>query len=287
MSASVLFDQPGPRTIVRHRIYSVLFAVLLAGFVAWLIYKFNQAGQFEPRIYEKLFAGNIVNALFDGLVATLKAAAVAIVTSVIVGFGLAMARLSDHAWIRIPAVAVVEFFRAVPLLLLILFVFFFLQIQIGGLGRETTAFLSLVIGLTLYNGSVLAEVFRAGIGAVPRGQAEAAYAVGMRKYQVMLGILTPQAVRFMLPAIISQCVVVLKDTSLGFIVVYPELLRVGQSVATFVGSSLVTYLLIALIYITINSLVSAFAVWLERRLAQRGGGEADAAKKVDESLPVG
>lgn len=287
MSASVLFDQPGPRTVARHRIYSVIFAALVVGFLAWVVYKFNQAGQFEPLIYEKLLTGNIMNALLDGLLATLKAAAVAIVTSVVVGFSLAVARLSEHRWIRIPAVTVIEFFRAVPLLLLILFFFFFVQRQFGDLDRETISFLALVLGLTLYNGAVLAEVFRAGIGAVPRGQSEAAYAIGMRKYQVMLGILTPQAVRFMLPAIISQCVVVLKDTSLGFIVVYPELLRIGQSIATFVGSSLVTYLLIALIYISINSLISWLAVSLERRLARRGDGAAEAATKVDEALPAG
>ncbi len=287
MAASVLFDQPGPHTRARHRIYSVVFAVILLGFLAWVIYKFNQAGQFEPRIYEKLFASNVLSAIFDGLLATLKAAAVAIVTSVFVGFFLAVARLSEHAWIRIPAVTIIEFFRAVPLLLLIIFFFFFIQRQLPDLGRETTAFVSLVGGLTLYNGAVLAEVFRAGIGAVPKGQSEAAYAIGMRKYQVMTGILTPQAVRFMLPAIISQCVVVLKDTSLGFVVVYTELLRAAKSIATYVGSSLMTYLLIAVIYIAINSLLSMLATWLERRLASRGGDAAAAVKDVDKALPVG
>ena len=287
MAASVLFDQPGPHTLARHRIYSVIFALLLLGFLAWVIYKFNAAGQFEPRIFEKLFAANIMSALIDGLLGTLKAAAIAIVTSVIVGFFLAVARLSEHSWISIPAVMVIEFFRAVPLLLLIIFVFFFLQTQDTGLERQSTALLALVTGLTLYNGAVLAEVFRAGIGAVPRGQSEAAYAIGMRKYQVMTGILTPQAVRFMLPSIISQCVVVLKDTSLGFVVVYGELTREAKGIATFVGSSLMTYLLVALIYIAINSLVSAFAVWLEKRLATSNTGDAEAAKKVAEARPIG
>ncbi len=239
MSASVLFDQPGPRTLARHRIYSVIFAALLLGFLAWVIYKFNAAGQFEPRIFEKLFAANILSALIDGLLGTLKAAAIAIVTSVIVGFFLAVARLSDHSWISVPAVMVIEFFRAVPLLLLIIFVFFFLQTQDTGLERQSTALLALVTGLTLYNGAVLAEVFRAGIGAVPRGQSEAAYAIsGMRKYQVMTGILTPQAVRFMLPSIISQCVVVLESRHLAAAssVVYGELTREAKGIATFVGT---------------------------------------------------
>lgn len=287
MAASVLFDQPGPRARARHRIYSVVFAALVVGFLAWVVYKFNQAGQFEPLIWERLFASNVWREIADGLLATLKAAALAIVTSIAFGFLLATARLSDRAWLRLPAVAVIEFFRAVPLLLLMIFLFFFIANQVPGSERETRAFLAVVIGLTLYNGSVLAEVFRAGIGAVPRGQSEAAYALGMRKYQVMTGILTPQAVRFMLPAIISQCVVVLKDTSLGFIVTYTELLRSAKTIATYVGTSLMTYLLVALIYITINSLLSLFAQWLERRLATRGGGDAEAARQVEESLPVG
>ena len=128
-----------------------------------------------------------------------------------------------------PAVAIVEFFRAVPLLLLMIFLFVFIQQQ-ADLERETNALFALVAGLTLYNGAVLAEVFRAGINAMPRGQSEAAYAIGMRKTQVMMMILTPQAVKYMLPAIISQCVVVLKDTSLGGVAASygPELVRAAK-----------------------------------------------------------
>jgi glutamate transport system permease protein len=126
-----------------------------------------------------------------------------------------------------------------------------------------------VVGLTLYNGSVLAEVFRAGIHAVPRGQAEAAYGIGMRKAQVMTQILAPQAVTIMLPAIVSQCVVVLKDTSLGYVIAYTELVRQGRLIAQFIDSALVTYLVVAAIFIAMNYSLSKLAQWLERRLAQR------------------
>jgi glutamate transport system permease protein len=165
----------------------------------------------------------------------------------------------------------------------------FLFALLGGRGidTETRGLLALVSGLTLYNGAVLAEVFRAGILAVPKGQREAAYAIGMRKTQVMTIILTPQAVRFMLPAIISQCVVVLKDTSLGFIVVYPELLRQAKLIAEFVDNSLMTYLLIAVIYILMNSVVSKVATVLERRLARRGRGTARAVAATEAVLPKG
>lgn len=285
MQASVLFDEPGPKTRARHRLYSILFAVALAALLAWVIYKLNAAGQFEPEIYQELSQPNVWNAIGDGVLNTLTAAALGIVLAVALGAGLAVARLSDHRVVSAPATVVVEFFRAVPLLLLIIALFFALSQQ--GVETETASLAGLVLGLMLYNGAVLAEVFRAGINAVSRGQSEAAYAIGMRKTQVMSIVLMPQAVRFMLPAIISQCVVVLKDTSLGFVVVYMELLRQGRSIALFVNNNLITYLLIAVIYITMNFAVSLLATWLERRMAQRGRGAAEAVESIESEVSHG
>ena len=287
MAASVLFDEPGPKARARFRVYNVVFGVVVLLAVAYVLYKFNEAEQFESRIYERLTEDGPITAITDGILATLKAAAIAIATSLVLGTALAVARLSDHRWFRIPATAFVEFFRAVPLVLLIIFIFGLVTLQYPDWELETKSLTALVAGLTLYNGSVLCEVFRAGVNVVPRGQREAAYAVGMRKTQVMTLVLAPQAVRFMLPAIISQCVVVLKDTSLGYIVAYPELLRQAKTLATYVGSSLITYIVIALIYIAMNSVLSATAYWLERRLSQRGRGTAKAVAEVEDVLPVG
>jgi glutamate transport system permease protein len=287
MSASVLFDAPGPRTRVRHRIYTVVFLLLVAGALFWIYRKFDEAGQFEPEIWERLTGDNIARELRKALIGTLKAAALSIVFALVVGFLLAAGRLSDHAWIRVPCVAIVEFFRAVPLLLLIIFLFVLIQQQ-ADFERETNALFAVVAGLTLYNGAVLAEVFRAGINAIAKGQSEAAYAIGMRKTQVMTMILAPQAVKFMLPAIISQCVVALKDTSLGFAASYtPELVSSGKRIAQFAGSYLMTFLLIAAIFIVINSLLSALAYWLERRLASRGRGAEQAVAQVEGALDAG
>ena len=120
----------------------------------------------------------------------------------------------------------VEFFRAVPVLLLMVLFYY----QYGITRGDTGAYWSVVFALTVYNGAVLAEVFRAGVLAVPAGQAEAAYAMGMRKSQVMMIIQLPQAVKIMIPAIISQCVVALKDTSLGYAVTAPGLTAVGKQI---------------------------------------------------------
>ena len=282
MSASILFDEPGPRTIVRHRIYSVVFAVFFFGIAALVLWKLYEEGNFEATIWEKLFAANVWEAIGEGLLNTIRAAMIAIVTSVIFGAILCVGRLSEHAVLRWPATLVVQFFRAVPLLVLIFFIFYGFGPKLGDAGP----LVALIGGLTLYNGAVLAEVFRAGINAVSKGQSEAAYAIGMRKTAVMSIILAPQAVRFMLPAIISQCVVVLKDTSLGFVVGYEELLRQGKTIAQFVSNNLMTYLVIAVVYIALNSLVSIFATWLERRMSERGRSTAKAVRDVEAALPL-
>ncbi len=285
MSTSILFDEPGPLTRKRHRLYTALFAVGAAGLLAWVVWKFNEAGQFDPEIYQDLAQPNVWEAIGSGVAKTIKAAAAGIVLAVVLGAGLAVARLSDHAVVRAPAALFVQFFRAVPLLLLIIVLFNFMALQ--GVETSVSSFSSLVIGLMLYNGAVLAEVFRAGIQAVPRGQSEAAYGIGMRKTQVMTIVLMPQAVRYMLPAIISQCVVVLKDTSLGFVVVYLELLREGKGIAEFVNNYLITYLLIAVIYIAMNSVVSAFAVWLERRMARSSSTAAESVAATEAVVSQG
>jgi glutamate transport system permease protein len=133
------------------------------------------------------------------------------------------------------------------------------------------AFWAVVTGLTLYNGSVLAEAFRAGIRAVPAGQSEAAYAIGMRKGQVLRYILVPQAARTMLPVIVSQLVVLLKDTALGYIIAYPELLERGvNQVAANRGNVVAAALVVAAIYIAINGGITLLAGWLERRTRRTG-----------------
>jgi glutamate transport system permease protein len=266
--STVLFDSPGPRAAARHRIYTFISALVLTGILALVLWKLYLEGEFEADVWEAMTQPNIWRAIGQGLWATVSAAAIAIVLSVIFGAVFAVARLSDHAWLRWPAVIVVEFFRAVPLLLLILFLFI-------AYSDYLSDFWSLVLALMLYNGSVLAEVFRAGINAVPKGQTEASYAIGMRKNQVMRLVLIPQAVTIMLPAIISQCVIVLKDTALGLIIAYQDLVAEGQRIVEFVDYAVVPLGVITLIYIAMNYSLSRLAVWLERRFATRGHSSAD------------
>ncbi|GIF09433.1 amino acid ABC transporter permease [Actinoplanes siamensis] len=264
---SVLYDLPGPRGRRRNLIIGILASAAIAGLLVWVVYRFNATGQFELRRWEQFKFKAVQMEIVHGLLATLKAAGLASVLALLFGAIFAAGRLSDHRILRAPATAVVELFRAIPLLILIFFGYY-VPLQYGW---SISNLWALVVGLTLYNGSVLAEIFRAGVNAVPRGQAEAAYAIGMRKNQVLRLILLPQAVRSMLPAIVSQLVVLLKDTALGFIITYPELLTVGKTIGgrlTFGFPYVPAYLVIAAIYIGICGLLSFLAWWLQRRLTR-------------------
>jgi glutamate transport system permease protein len=261
VSAGVLFDAPGPRTVARHRIYTVIAAVALLGLLAFFVYRLWSRDQFEYDKWEVFVTPTYVRSLLvDGLLTTLRMAVTAIVLAVVFGAVFGLGKLSDHRWIRLPCWAVVEFFRAVPVLLLMVLIFF-----TYGINRAGVEYWSVVIALTLYNGAVLAEVFRAGVLAVPKGQSEAAYAIGLRKVQVTNLVLLPQAVKIMIPAIISQCVVALKDTSLGYAVAAPGLTQVGQRIYTGFNNQVPTILVVASLYIAVNLVLTALASWVQRR----------------------
>lgn len=265
MSTSVLFDAPGPRTRLRNHLLTAVSLLAVLG-VAWFVYSgFDAKGQWEGKIWQPFLTAEVWREfILPGLLGTLKAAAAAAVLALVFGAIFGLARLSDHAWIRVPAATVVEVFRAIPLLLLIFFIFYLAPTIAGG---GDYAFIALVLGLMLYNGSVLAEIVRAGVHAIPRGQAEAAYAVGMRKNQVMRLVLLPQAVTTMMPAIVSQLVVLLKDTALGYIIAYVDLLNTGFKImpAAYFGSLIPAAIVIGIIYVAINMALSRLATWLERR----------------------
>jgi glutamate transport system permease protein len=189
-----------------------------------------------------------------------------------VGTVLAVARLSDAAVLRWVTRVWIELFRGLPLLLVILFIY----LGAPSIGITLPVFWSLVLGLMLYNSAVIAEIIRAGILSLPRGQREAALAIGLRPGQAMQLVLLPQAVRLMLPALISQLVTLLKDTSLGFVIGYTELLRNGRTAVEFLGGSysLPIYTAMAVVYIGVNMVLSYCAREVDRRQARRLGQSA-------------
>jgi glutamate transport system permease protein len=277
---AVLFDAPGPRGRRRILVGTVAGMLVLAAVIAVAVGRLADTGQFRSIFWEPFTRSGVQLILLRGLIATLRAAGVALVLALLLGLVLAVGRLSERWFLRQASGVIVEFFRALPLVLLIFFAFLGLPplgIDIGGFG-------ALVIGLTLYNGSVLAEIFRAGINAVPRGQTEAAYSLGLRKGAVTRLILIPQAVRTMLPTIISQLVVLLKDSALGFIVAYPELLRSGRRIFTNIGNVIPTAIVVGAIYVVINLALAQVATVLERRQRRVRRQPVEAEVPVDISV---
>ncbi|GAA4854708.1 amino acid ABC transporter permease [Actinomycetospora corticicola] len=261
---AVLYDVPGPKARARNGALGVVAVIVVAALLAFVIVRLVATGQFEGRVWEWILYENIQLALLEGLLNTLRAFAVGAVLALAFGAVFALGRLSDHAWVRGISTGVVEFFRAVPLVVL-MFIFYF---GMPSAGITVSTFTAVVLALTLYNGSVLAEIFRSGVQAVPRGQSEAAYALGMRKSAVMRFVLLPQAVRSMLPTIVSQLVVLLKDSALGFLILYPELLyqaRVLGSSGQLGRPLLPVAIVVAIVYITLCLLLTALANYLERR----------------------
>ncbi|WP_016700637.1 amino acid ABC transporter permease [Actinoalloteichus spitiensis] len=257
--SSVLFDVPGPRARARNRILGVVGVVVLVAAIGYVLYRFYDTGQFDPRRWEWLLYKQVQLDLLQAFQFTMQAFALGAVGALLFGAVFAAGRLSEHAWLRVPATVVVEFFRAIPLVIL-MFVFYF--------GTGVSSLVAVVVGLTLYNGSVLAEVFRAGVLALPKGQSEAAYAIGMRKTQAMTNVLLPQSLRAMLPTIVSQLVVLLKDTSLGFLITYNELLRYARVMGSdpnFGRPQIPTAIVVAIIYIALCLLLSWLANYLGRR----------------------
>ncbi|ALX04605.1 amino acid ABC transporter permease [Aeromicrobium erythreum] len=277
-NASVLFDVPGPRAARRHRIAGVVTVVGILALLALVVWKLWSEDQLTAQQWEPFVTPRLVDLLLQGLLDTLRAAGLAIVGAVVLGVLLGVGKLSDRAVVRWPSWLVVEFFRAVPLLLLIIFVW-------GLAGNPNGVIFPLVVGLVLYNGSVLAEVFRAGINAVPRGQAEAGYALGLTKSTVTRIVLLPQAVKIMFPSIISQCIVVLKDTSLGYAILAPGLTVAGRDIFRTFDNRLATALVLAAIYIVLNLLLTWLGGVVQRRYV--GGKRTELVGGIVQGQPDG
>jgi glutamate transport system permease protein len=287
----VLFDIPGPKARARIRIGTAIGSLLILALVAFVLIRLGRNGQLDPQRWAVLFdpRTGVPQTLGRALKNTLQVAAVGMVLATLLGLLLAVGRLSDHGAVRWLAGIYIEFFRAIPLLVVIFALYFLLPKY----GIELSAYQALTGGLVLYNSAVLAEIFRAGILSIDKGQSEAAYGIGMRKSQVMVLILLPQATRRMLPVLIAQLVVLLKDSSLGFIIGYFELLRGARSLVEFFSVSFGNtytfqlYVAAAVIYIVINVLLSQLARYVEKQTRRNKKAAAVGAVELPVDVEMG
>ncbi|MFE9771568.1 amino acid ABC transporter permease [Streptomyces sp. NPDC005931] len=282
---SVLYDAPGPKAKRRNLLFSVVFFLLLALLLWWVWQVMDDKGQLQWSLWKPFTTSQAwTTYLLPGLANTLKAAALSMVIALPLGAVLGIARLSDHTWVRVPAGAVVEFFRAIPVLLLMLFAAEF-YVRYTNVPSEDRPLYAVVTGLVLYNASVLAEIVRAGILSLPKGQSEAAMAIGLRKGQTMRSVLLPQAVTAMLPAIVSQLVVIVKDTALGGVMLgFTELLNSRSTLAANYANVIPSFIVVAVVFIVLNFILTSFASWLEARLrrSKRSTGAVVGAGEIDE-----
>lgn len=281
MSAQqVLFDAPGPRARRNILIGNIVGVLVGLGILAWIVSTLAEKGQLEASMWTPFLEARTWEFfILPGLANTLKAAAIAIVTSVVFGLIFGVGRLSHLTPVRWVAGVVVEFLRAVPVLLMM--IFFWLALgSSGAVQPEDAPLIAVVIALTLYNGSVIAELVRSGVQGLPKGQREAGMAIGLTANQSLRSIEVPQALIAMLPALISQFVVILKDSALGFIITYPELLQYMRRLGVGEGNIIPSLMVAAAIFIIINFALSTLATRLSVLLSFRTKGRKPAAEEA-------
>ncbi|MDU0312143.1 amino acid ABC transporter permease [Phycicoccus sp. M110.8] len=289
MSAqSVLFDAPGPRARRRHAVLAAVGLLVVIGIVWVVIRKMADANQLQGFMWKPFVTDRSVwrDYLLPGLWGTLKAALISIVLAAVFGLVFGIGRLSTVAPVRWVSSVVVEFFRSVPVLIMMIFAFG-VYTQNSVFANDVNPLAAVVTGLTLYNGSVIAELVRSGVHSLPKGQGEAGLSVGLTPGQVLRSIQLPQALTAMLPALIGQFVTVLKDSALGTAITYQELLDWSKTLGSAFANTLPAYIVAAILFITMNYLLSRLAVSVEKRLSRRGRttlhAEGPADGEVDEA----
>lgn len=275
--STVLFDAPGPRGRRLIALFNVVGGLVVVGGLAIVVHAFAENGQLAGDLWSPLFTADAwTNFFLPGLLSTLKAAALSIVLALVFGVLFGMGRLASARWVRWVCGVVVEFFRAVPVLLMMIFFFYYFAYN-EVFQSDYVPLAAVVVSLMLYNGSVIAELVRSGVHNLPRGQREAGLAVGLTTGQSLRSIEVPQALSAMLPALLSQLVVVLKDSALGYAIGYTELLQQSRRLGAAYGNILQSLLVAAVIFIVVNIALTSLARRVGRRRRRRtppGGGAA-------------
>lgn len=284
---SVLFDAPGPRARAISHVITALAIIAVVALLAWMVMVLaaprtvggvEVPGMFDRSRWDIFVIPEVwKNFIWTGVWNTLRAAAVAAVGAIALGIAFALMRSSKLWWVSRPIAVIQEFFRGMPVLLMMLFI-----LLVAGIAP----FWAVVVALILYNGTIIGEALRAGLVSLPRGQREAALSVGMGEFQSKMIVEFPQAFRQMLPIIVAQLVVLLKDTSLGYIVGYQELIRrmMTYLVATAGERYILSIFFVTLaLYLAINLAMSWFARWVA---AKSAAGQSAGKKRGLKLLPA-
>lgn len=226
----------------------------------------------------QVIAGNARFLILQGFIGigtfaggTLRLALPAIVLGFSLGLFIGFGRLAHSRWVAWPAKVYVEFFRGVPLVMVIFWIWFIIP---AALGKALPEYGVALVAFVVFEAAYFGEIVRAGIQSVPRGQMEAAIATGLGSAQSMLYVILPQALRNMIPALVTQCIVLLKDTSLASIIGYVDLTKAAQIVNNREVRPFELYLFIAAVYWLCSFAMSRYAGVVERRLNRRTAYES-------------
>ena len=272
----VLFDLPGPRGRRRILIATIVSVLIILGLIALAVRQFGVNGQLEASQWRMFTQWPYQRFLLHGLGQTIKAAAVCTVIALPLGALVALARLARTPLLRWPAAVFTEIFRSIPTLLL---VYIFL-LGLPRAGVILPVFWQLVVPIVLSGTAVVAELFRAGVLSMDRGQFEASYSVGLGYWTAMRLVILPQVIRRMVPVLVTEVIALVKNTTLGYVVSYSELLNQGKTLAQYTQALVQTYLVVAIIYVALNGLLSRLAATLERRQRRRGADPVVAREAV-------
>ena len=264
--AALLFDEPGPRGRILITIGSAVAVLGIVALVAAGLYQLSLSGQLDYPKWRYFLGRSVVSQLLEAAGTTLSMGVVAAVFTFPLGIALGWLRLLDNRAIRWLVGIWIDAMRAVPMLLLIYFFQLVVPSLVGG-----SYFWMLVLPIIMCTSATTAEVFRSGVRALDRGQTEAAWALGMSSSLTMRLILAPQALRLMLPTLVTQLVTIVKGTTLAYVLAYPELMYRGS---TIIGQAKIdarlsvffqTYVIIAVLYIIVNWSLGALARYIESR----------------------
>lgn len=258
---SFIYDAPGPRTRRNIRIASIASAALLIAVVGLGVWQFGSHDQLNPHRWAPFTQWVVWQYLLTGLLGTLQSAGIVAVLASVLGTFLALGRLSRFRPARWLCVGYIEIARTVPVLLLIYLMLFGLP----QLGLNVPTLWKMAVPLTFTTSAVFAEIVRAGIVSLPSGQSEAALSLGLSRAQTMRLVVLPQALRNIAPSLLTQFVSLLKDTTLGYIVAYTELLYRGQLLTSYINQLIPTYIVVAAIYLVVSGSLTALATRLQKR----------------------
>lgn len=275
-----LVEDLGPRGRRNAAIGTAVSVVIMIGVAAWVARRFQIRGQFDPELWKPFGQWPIWRFLLIGLANTVKAALLAEILALTIGVLMAMWRTRPSRVSRIASTIYIEGFRACALVLLITFWFFQLPRLVDGWSLFRYAFAAVVLGLTLYYSTVFAELIRSALNSLPRGQAEAALSIGLTPARAQRIVLLPQAFRRALPNLVTQTASLLKDTSLGALIVYPELLKQASIVGEFGSNQLQTFIVAGAMYVATIAVITSVANRVARRTSSTSRSEAHAHRPL-------